>query len=323
MVKKTTSKRGSKSKMESQSAMEYMTTHAWMILIISVVVIALFGLGVFQGLGAASGGNICTPVSGYVCGVVSFSTFGVVNVTVTQSKQTITVTATSCTNSSTSPGTFTPINPSVSLPPGKTVTLLAQCPIAASPIGTQYSGTLWITYNTSLRSGLISPIGTFATTVSTAGSSGGVGGSSSVSTTSTGSSTLSSTATTTSTAAPTTTPTASTTSITESTTTVAPTIMTFNTLITNGTESPANALVLPITGSYQVNWGDGTGITSNTATHAYAVGGIYTVDIIGTGTGITGFRYDYGGDALKLISISQWGACTLGIPVITLPELQI
>ena len=41
--RKSKAKQKARTDMESQSAMEYMTTHAWMILIISVVVIALFG----------------------------------------------------------------------------------------------------------------------------------------------------------------------------------------------------------------------------------------------------------------------------------------
>ena len=93
------------------------------------------------------------------------------------------------------------------------------------------------------------------------------------------------------------------------------TIMVFNTLMTGGTGSIANTLVLPITGNYIIDWDDGniityTSVTTN-ALHVYGTGGVYTLNIINNG-GMTGFRYNNGGDKLKLISIVQWGNVVLG-----------
>jgi hypothetical protein len=49
----------------AQSAMEYLMTYGWSILIIAVVLGALFQLGIFNGSIAA--GNACLPGPGYLC----------------------------------------------------------------------------------------------------------------------------------------------------------------------------------------------------------------------------------------------------------------
>ena len=48
-----------------QSAMEYLMTYGWSILIIAIVIIGLFSLGVFGGGGGVT--TSCLPQSGYVC----------------------------------------------------------------------------------------------------------------------------------------------------------------------------------------------------------------------------------------------------------------
>jgi len=52
-------------KSRAQSAMEYLMTYGWAILIIAVVLGALFSLGVFSG--ASLTGNACVAASGYYC----------------------------------------------------------------------------------------------------------------------------------------------------------------------------------------------------------------------------------------------------------------
>ena len=54
-----------KRKFKLQSAMEYLMTYGWAILIIAVVLGALFSLGVFNG--AALLGTSCVASSGYTC----------------------------------------------------------------------------------------------------------------------------------------------------------------------------------------------------------------------------------------------------------------
>ncbi len=53
-----------------QSAMEYLMTYGWALLIISVVIIALVSIGVFNG---GLLGNQCTTAAGFTCDIQSFS----------------------------------------------------------------------------------------------------------------------------------------------------------------------------------------------------------------------------------------------------------
>ncbi len=53
---------------KAQSAMEYLMTYSWAVLIIAVVLVGLFKLGVFSGI--YSGGS-CIASSGFLCGSVA------------------------------------------------------------------------------------------------------------------------------------------------------------------------------------------------------------------------------------------------------------
>ena len=66
--------------------------------------------------------------------------------------------------------------------------------------------------------------------------------------------------------------------------------------------SATKTIILPITGTYTVNWGDGKTNTS-VATHVYNATGNYTINI--TNIAETGFRFNNGGDKLKIITINQ------------------
>ena len=57
-------------KLKAQSAMEYLMTYGWAILIIAVVLGALFSLGVFSTGSFLS--NACIPSSGYLCTIGSY-----------------------------------------------------------------------------------------------------------------------------------------------------------------------------------------------------------------------------------------------------------
>ena len=56
---------------KSQSAMEYLMTYGWAILVISVVLGALFSLGVFSGSNFE--GTACIPNPGFYCSGIVFS----------------------------------------------------------------------------------------------------------------------------------------------------------------------------------------------------------------------------------------------------------
>ncbi len=73
--------------------------------------------------------------------------------------------------------------------------------------------------------------------------------------------------------------------------------------------SNSTTIVLPITGEYEVNWGDGTTNTS-VNNHTYAAEENYTINI--TNTNITGFRFNNAGDKLKIINILHWGDLYVG-----------
>ena len=76
-----------------------------------------------------------------------------------------------------------------------------------------------------------------------------------------------------------------------------------------GTSSPTKTIVLPISGSYYVDWGDGSSNVS-VNTHVYATSGNYTINI--SNINMTGFSFNNAGDKLKIINITRWGDLKLG-----------
>jgi hypothetical protein len=60
-----------KRQIKAQSAMEYLMTYGWAILIIAVVLAALFSLGVFNATAAL--GTACIADTGYYCGGITYS----------------------------------------------------------------------------------------------------------------------------------------------------------------------------------------------------------------------------------------------------------
>jgi len=76
-----------KASSKAQSAMEYLMTYGWAILIVAVVLGALYSLGVFNG--AAFLGTSCISASGFYCTNPTLSTGGVLTVTIGQATGTI------------------------------------------------------------------------------------------------------------------------------------------------------------------------------------------------------------------------------------------
>jgi parallel beta-helix repeat protein/surface protein len=73
-----------------------------------------------------------------------------------------------------------------------------------------------------------------------------------------------------------------------------------------------NTITLPITGTYDVDWGDGV-VESNTTYHDYGIATTsVTISITGTGGGITGWSFNNSGDVAKITNISAWGDLRLG-----------
>ena len=93
---------------------------------------------------------------------------------------------------------------------------------------------------------------------------------------------------------------------------------TWDTSKTSTGSSNTTQIKLPLESSgtynFNVDWGDGNSdliTTYNQAevTHNYASAGVYNVSINGT---IIGFRFNNGGDRLKISDISNWGDLNLG-----------
>jgi surface protein len=85
----------------------------------------------------------------------------------------------------------------------------------------------------------------------------------------------------------------------------------------NAGVSTSTQFTLPLTTSvgldFVINWGDGVveRITSHTApeiTHTYPSAGVYQIQISGL---ILGWRFNNGGDRLKMLNIFQWGALNI------------
>ena len=93
-----------------------------------------------------------------------------------------------------------------------------------------------------------------------------------------------------------------------------PFISTWRTTNTSTGSSTSNQVKLPLvaTGKYSftVRWGDSTSnlitvYNQPEVTHTYAAAGDYTIQITGT---LIGWQFDFAGDRLKLLTITQWGA---------------
>jgi hypothetical protein len=132
------------SSLRSQSAMEYLMTYGWAILIIAIALASLFSLGIFGGVGAIASSS-CTTISGFQCAKPILYSSGTLIAGVGQIGQTITITGTACSINST-PSNL-PINnlaSNVVLPSGAIGQVQFQCPVT----GTQFTGYLWIKYTT-------------------------------------------------------------------------------------------------------------------------------------------------------------------------------
>ena len=92
----------------------------------------------------------------------------------------------------------------------------------------------------------------------------------------------------------------------------------WNTTLTSSASSDVNQIKLPLHSSgiynFVVDWGDGSTDTITSwnqveTTHTYATSGVYDVTFNGN---LKGWRFNYGGDRLKIIEVSQWGNMSLG-----------
>ena len=185
---------------KAQSAMEYLMTYGWAILIIAVVLAALFALGVFSG--ASLLGTSCVASSGYTCTNPVMNTAGILTIDFGQStgvtlydlnfacaatsnsaglpffaKGSSALTANTATASNglpdaysliattaTSGQTFTGVSTECYSTTGAAVGNGGPAPATApAPLGTAFSGSLYLAYNATASSGKPNQYSKFAT----------------------------------------------------------------------------------------------------------------------------------------------------------------
>jgi len=141
-------------KLKAQSAMEYLMTYGWAILIIAVVLGALFSLGVFSGSSLLGTSCIATP--GFLCQNPLLSTSGTLTATIGQENGYTAYNAffyvspqASGVNSAGFPTSAYQCSSPVgtNLNSGQTVTISCPTGLSSPTIGTSFSGYIWLNYS--------------------------------------------------------------------------------------------------------------------------------------------------------------------------------
>ncbi|MCL5679969.1 MAG: hypothetical protein M1465_01325 [Candidatus Marsarchaeota archaeon] len=163
---------------KAQSAMEYLMTYGWAILIIAIVLAALFSLGIFSS--SSFTGTTCIASSGFLCSSPVW-TSGTLHVTLGQSTGTSwtgvsfffvpagvadPTSGSQVTSANYVIGTLTPSTTDLSS--GQTVAATFALNGTSQPAGADFStapgtsasGAIWVLYNTPSASGLLSQIAT-------------------------------------------------------------------------------------------------------------------------------------------------------------------
>ncbi|MGC8479041.1 MAG: hypothetical protein ACP5NE_03935 [Candidatus Micrarchaeia archaeon] len=159
-------------KTKAQSAMEYLMTYGWAILIIAVVLGALFSLGVFNSSSLI--GTSCVALSGYYCANPVLSTSGTLTLTVGQATGTSFSSATVYIVPSGSTFSTSDANAVITgglasgqtIPVSITLPTTSPYPTSYSTVGTPFTGYVWLMYSTSSSSNLETQIATLSVKVS-------------------------------------------------------------------------------------------------------------------------------------------------------------
>ncbi len=162
-----------KGSLKGQSAMEYLMTYGWSILLITIALIALFELGFFQ-----SGGSLpitCIAEQGFLCNNPSMNTTGNFSVTFGEALGSpLTISGLGCSNSSIEPTNWA--FKLIPLYPGQPTQITFKCPVSGNSVGSTFGGVLWIRYNQNSVDGQISKVATVSAKISTTGKIGVQGG---------------------------------------------------------------------------------------------------------------------------------------------------
>ncbi len=158
---------------KSQGSMEYMLQYGWAVLVLVIVLALLYALVGPQGAGQLLGSQGCVPDIGYICTNPVLNTSGYLGITLSLNGGAYKVTGLGCSTTNSSSIKTRSVN--ISVTGGTPFGAVFKCPIAprgssAVPIGSQFSGYLWITYNTPTETNVTSQIGRVSTSVSTSSS---------------------------------------------------------------------------------------------------------------------------------------------------------
>jgi hypothetical protein len=134
--------------LKSQSAMEYLMTYGWAILILGIVASALFALGIFNPGQSAS--QVCQLEAGFICANYYMVQNGILTLNIIQSTTVpVNITAVGCNTNSTLITTQN-IKPQDYMPIGSNVTINVQCYDGSLPfsgkINQLYLGNLQLNY---------------------------------------------------------------------------------------------------------------------------------------------------------------------------------
>ena len=112
----------------AQSAMEYLMTYGWAILVVGIVLFGLYDANAFGGGSTLLAACIAQP--GFLCSNPQMNTTGNVTVAFGQSTgASMTITGTACSNGTAAPSSFTYGLGSADLPSGGEAALIFQCPL--------------------------------------------------------------------------------------------------------------------------------------------------------------------------------------------------
>lgn len=150
-----------------QSAMEYLMTYGWAILIVAVVLGALYQLGIF-GTGASALAPACLASAGFLCQNPTMNTSGYLGIKFGQlGSSSITITNIACTTNTTTPSSSQQM--SLTLTSGATTNLAVLCPVGSNSIGAPFKGYLWLTYSTPAQSAVVDRIAVVTAKIATTG----------------------------------------------------------------------------------------------------------------------------------------------------------
>jgi hypothetical protein len=161
-------------RLKSQSAIEFLTTYGWALVIIVVVLAALYNVGLFSG--SAFLGTSCAAQVGFFCGTPSLNSTGFISVQIGETIGQITVLGVGCSNSSTQSPAMVTLQTSQQISQGSKINVVFQCAIKSTSLGTPFSGVLWINYTNQYGQTILTPVAKASVKVSSSSPASGISG---------------------------------------------------------------------------------------------------------------------------------------------------